>query len=212
MFKIIEITKIVSGKNIRNERDTDINELAESIETNGLINPLLVKPLNDGRYEVIAGHRRYEAIRRLGFSHVECNITDETSEKDLMLAQIAENVQRKDMSASEYVEVFDELKERFGVKQNQIARYFNKSQSWVTNQYQAVRLLDSMYGNDVPAEMKKKSVAQIKAAVKKNMAVEAVHIFCKGMSIKTKGHTYTITCLDSAAENALRQFIQEREI
>ena len=107
MFKIIEMAKIVSGKNIRNERDADLQELADSIEANGLINPILVKPRSDGKYEVVAGHRRYEAVKRLGLPHIECNITDETSERDLMIMQIAENVQRKEMSALEYVEVFE---------------------------------------------------------------------------------------------------------
>lgn len=99
MFKIIEMEKIISGKNIRNERDTDIQELADSIETNGLINPILVKQIGNGKYEVVAGHRRYEAVKRLGLPHIECNITEETSEKDLLLAQVAENIQRKNMSA-----------------------------------------------------------------------------------------------------------------
>ena len=212
MFKIIEMAKIVSGKNIRNERDADLQELADSIEANGLINPILVKPRSDGKYEVVAGHRRYEAVKRLGLPHIECNITDETSERDLMIMQIAENVQRKEMSALEYVEVFDELKERYGVKQNQIARYFNKSDVWVTNQYQAARMLENLYGENIPEEMKKKGAGQIKAIAKKTMGVDAERLYCKGMSVKVKGHTYTITCVDNSTENALRKFIDARKI
>ena len=213
MFKIIELDKIVSGKNIRNERDEEINELAKSIEENGLINPLYVKKIGGGKYEIIAGHRRFEAVKRLRLPYVECNIADdEKDEKDVMLAQIAENIQRKSMSALELVECFEEMKKRFGVKQYQIAHYFNKDETWVSNQYQAVKLLQSEYGEKVPAEMRNKTAGQIKAAAQRKTRGEAKMIFCKGMIVKVKGHTYTITCQENTAENELVKFIQARKI
>ena len=213
MFKIIEVDKIVSGKNIRNERDEEINELAKSIEENGLINPLYVKPRGDGKYVIIAGHRRFEAVKRLRLPYVECNIADdEKDEKDVMLAQIAENVQRKDMSALELVDCFDDMKKRFGVKQNQIARYFNKTETWVTNQYQAVKLLDSMYGGNIPKDMQKKTAGQIKLAAQRQTKGDTERLLCKGMSVKIDGHKYTITCTNVNTENALVKFIQARKI
>ena len=212
MFKIIEMAKIKSGKNIRNERDTDIQELADSIEANGLINPIMVKAIGGGLYEVVAGHRRYEAVKRLGLPHIECNITDETSERDLMLAQLAENVQRKDMSALELVECFDELKKRFGINQHQLARYFHKSDAWVTNQYQAARILEQQFGEDIPAEARKMGAGQIKYAAKKTMGADVERVLCNGMSVKVKEHVYTITCVNNATENALRDFINERKL
>jgi ParB family chromosome partitioning protein len=212
MFKIIEMAKIKSGKNIRNERDADIQELADSIEANGLINPIMVKAIGGGLYEVVAGHRRYEAVKRLGLPHIECNITDETSERDLMLAQIAENVQRKDMSALELVACFDDLKKRFNVNQKQLARYFHKSDVWVTNQYQAVKLLNQQYGKDIPEDVRKMGAGQIKYAAKKKMGADIEHVLCKGMSVKVKGHCYTITCVNNATENALREFINKRKL
>ena len=212
MFKIIEMAKIKSGKNIRNERDTDIQELADSIEANGLINPIMVKAIGGGLYEVVAGHRRYEAVKRLGLPHIECNITDETSERDLMLAQIAENVQRKDMSALELVACFDDLKKRFGINQHQLARYFHKSDVWVTNQYQAARIVEAQFGEDIPADVRKKGAGAIKYAAKKAMGPDVERVLCNCMSVKVKGHVYTITCVNNATENALRGFINERKL
>jgi len=215
MFKIIEVEKIVNGKNIRCERDDEINELAKSIKENGLINPILVKKIAGGKYEVIAGHRRFEAVKRLRLPQIECNITEsDLSEKDIVLQQIAENIQRKDMSAQELVDCFDDLKHRFGIKQNQIARIFNKSDTWVTNQYQAVSLLNKMYGDSgvIPEEMKKKTAGQIKLAASKKMGAEIEKIMCKGMSVKVKGHVYTITCVNNATENALMKFINTRKL
>lgn len=213
MFKIIETEKIVSGKNIRYEKDDEINELAKSIEENGLINPILVKRIAGGKYEVIAGHRRFEAVKRLRMQEIECNITDDImTEKEVVFAQIAENIQRKDMSALELVDCFDDLKKRFGIKQNQIARYFNKSETWVTNQYQAVKLLDKLYGGKVPEAAQKKTAGQIKLEASKKMGEEIEKLLCKGMSVKIKGHTYTITCVNNATENALRKFIEARKL
>ena len=215
MFKVIEVEKIRSGKNIRNEMDDGINELMQSIQVNGLINPILVKRIAGGKYEVIAGHRRFEAVKRLRQDFIECNIVEEElSDKDVVLQQIAENVQRKDMSAVELVDCFDDLKNRFGVKQYQIAKLFNKSDKWVSYQYSAVKMLDQMYGDKsvIPEDVKKKTASQIKNTAKKKMSGDDENILCKGMSVKVKGHVYTITCVNNATENALRKFIETRKL
>ena len=213
MFKVIELEKITNGKNIRNERDEEINELAKSIEENGLINPIFVKRIAGGKYEVIAGHRRFEAVKRLRLPYIECNIADdEKTEKDVLFTQIAENVQRKDMSALELVECFEDMKKRYGYKQNQIARIFNKTETWVTNQYQAVKLLNSMYGESVPKDMQKKTAGQIKLAAQKEMNRSAEEILCRGMRVKVQGHKYTISCTNNATENALVKFIMTRKL
>ncbi len=70
MLKEIEVEKIESGKNIRNEHDDEIIELMQSIEKQGLINPILVQKKDKGKYEVIAGHRRFEAVKRLSLIHI----------------------------------------------------------------------------------------------------------------------------------------------
>jgi ParB family chromosome partitioning protein len=167
MLKVLEVAKIVQGKNIRNERDSEILELADSIDKQGLINPITVQKCEDGKYVVVAGHRRFEAIKRLGWPHVECNIFEDLNEKEIILAQIAENCQRKNMSAAELVDVFEDLKERFNMNQGAIAKRFGKSETWVSNQYQAVRLLASQYGEKVPKSEKKKTAGQIKHDAKK---------------------------------------------
>ena len=212
MLKILDVDNIVNGKNIRNEKDDQITELAASILKQGLINPILVrKREKDGKYVVIAGHRRFSAVKYLGLPHIECNILeDDMSEADILCAQIAENVQRKNMSAWELVEVFEDMKKRLHLNQNQIGAKFGKSGVWVANQYQAVRALDSMYGGDIPAEAKKKTYAQIKSEAQASMGMEKELILCAGMKIKVVGHTYHISCIDNKAETAFRAFIDKR--
>lgn len=210
MLKVLEVAKIVQGKNIRNERDSEILELAESIDRQGLINPITVQKRDDGKYEVIAGHRRFEAVKRLGWPHVECNIFEDLNEKEIILAQIAENCQRKQMSASELVDVFEDMKERFNMNQGAIAKRFGKSETWVSNQYQAVRLLASQYGEKIPKAEKKKTAGQIKHDVKKKMAGQEL-IIAEGMKIQVIGHKYTIFCQTNEAENELRDFIKSHK-
>lgn len=208
MLKLLEMKNIVSGKNIRNEHDDEITELASSIEKQGLINPILVQKRDDGKYEVIAGHRRYEAVKRLGLPHIECNVFEDLSEKDVLLTQLAENVQRKNMSAWELVELFEDMKKRFRLNNENIAKLMGKSAPWVSNQYEAVKLLESQYGKNIPKEEKKKSYAMIRTATKK-ITHDCEIILCKGMKIKVTGHIYHINCGDISVENALREFIEK---
>lgn len=210
MLKVLEVAKIVQGKNIRNERDSEILELADSIDKQGLINPITVQKREDGKYVVVAGHRRFEAIKRLGWPHVECNIFEDLNEKEIILAQIAENCQRKNMSASELVDTFEDLKERFSMNQGAIAKRFGKSETWVSNQYQAVRLLASQYGEKVPKAEKEKTAGQIKNDVKKKMAGSEL-IIAEGMKVQVIGHKYTIFCQTNEAENELRDFIKSHK-
>lgn len=207
MLKVLEVSQIEQGKNIRNERDSEILELAESIDRQGLLNPITVQMGKYGRYEVIAGHRRFEAVKRLGLPHIECNVLDDLNEKEVILAQIAENCQRKQLSASELVDTFEDLKERFKMNQAAIAKQFGKSDTWVSNQYQAVRLLASQYGEKVPKAEKEKTAGQIKHDVKKKMAGSEL-IIAEGMKVQIMGHKYTIFCQTNEAENELRKFIK----
>ncbi len=210
MLKVLEVSQIVQGKNIRNERDSEILELAESIDRQGLLNPITVQKRDDGKYVVIAGHRRLEAVKRLGLPHIECNIFEDLNDKEIILAQIAENCQRKQMSATELVDVFEDLKKRFNMNQSAIATRFGKSDTWVANQYQAVRLLASQYGEKVPKSEKKKTAGQIKNDVKKKMAGHEL-IIAEGMKVQVIGHKYTIFCQTNEAENELRDFIKKHK-
>ena len=210
MLKVLEVSQIEQGKNIRNERDREILELAESIDRQGLLNPITVQMGKHGKYVVIAGHRRLEAIKRLGLPHVECNILDDLNEKEIILAQIAENCQRKQMSALELVDVFEDMKKRFKMTQSAIAKQFGKTDAWVTNQYQAVRLLESQYGEKVPKAEKEKTAGQIKHDAKKKMAGSEL-IIAEGMKVQVIGHKYTIFCQTNEAENELRDFIKKHK-
>lgn len=142
--KILPISQIDYGRNIRTERDEDIVELAKSIEKNGIITPLTVRPKN-GRYEVVCGHRRWRAANLVEDDMlVPCVIIESVPAEDLEIMQIDENLQRKSMSAWELVQIFNDWKRR-GKTQAQIAAMLGKTQGWVSSQYSAAAQIEKAY-------------------------------------------------------------------
>ena len=114
-----------------------LSELSESIKQHGLIQPLLVRPTKDGRYQIIAGERRWRASRMAGLSSVPVVIREMD---DIKAAEIAliENLQREDLNPIEEAKGFKNLIDNFGMTQEEIAVSVGKSRSAVAN---ALRLL-----------------------------------------------------------------------
>lgn len=211
MVKTIEVSKIIGGSNVRNEKDESITELAASIDQNGLLQPITVRQMGN-LYEVIAGHRRLEAIKLLKEPFVECNIID-CSDKDRVILQCIENIQRKNMSAYELVSVFDEMKQKYSCTNKSLARYFNKPDSWVADQYMAVRLLNKQYESGIiPEEAKKMSAGTIKTKFTKKRKGDSIAIECNGFNVRHNGHSYVINCFTGEAEVEIMQFIEQRKL
>jgi len=105
--------------------DEDIERLANSIQSTGLINPITVYKKNE-RYEVIAGHRRYLAAKLAGLKTVMARVV-EGDEKKKVSIMLAENLSRKDLSPMEEASVYAEIQEQWGWSKKQIARVVGKS-------------------------------------------------------------------------------------
>ena len=210
MLKCIDINKLVSKMNVREEKDETIKELADSIRINGLLSPITVRELSNGKYEILAGHRRYEALKRLNEPVVECNIIEDVvTNDDVIRVQLAENIQRKNMSAFEYVKIFEKLKSEYGVSNSKLALFLNKSVSWVHDQYVAVEFLNRKYGDKIPEEMMKKSASTIKAAYYRGHKDEAIKRDGKGFTCTQKRHSYILFCTDFDFETKLQKFLKE---
>jgi ParB family chromosome partitioning protein len=115
-----------------------LRELADSIRQRGLIQPLLVRPLNgDGRYELIAGERRWRAAKDAGLTILPAIVREATDQEALEIALI-ENLQREDLNAIEEARAYEQLATQFGLTQEQIAEKVGRSRAAVAN---AMRLL-----------------------------------------------------------------------
>jgi ParB family chromosome partitioning protein len=137
--------KLVNINDIEPKRDQPrkyfdeeaLKELADSIAMHGIIQPLLVRPLSDGGYQLIAGERRWRAARMAGLMQVPVVIKEMTDEEAMELALI-ENLQREDLNPIEEAEGFKLLMDTYSFTQEQAAEKVGKSRPAVAN---ALRLL-----------------------------------------------------------------------
>lgn len=114
-----------------------LNELAESIKEHGILQPLVVTPLPQGKYELIAGERRLQAAKQAGLTTVPVLVRDAGEQQKLELA-IIENVQRHDLNPIEEAKAYARLMDEFGLTQEETAQKMGKSRSTVANM---IRLL-----------------------------------------------------------------------
>lgn len=112
-------------------------ELSDSIREHGVLQPLLVRPMPNGTYKLVAGERRFRASKIAGLSEVPVTIREMTDEQEQIFALI-ENLQREDLNAIEQAEGLKVLIDEFGLTQEEAAQRVGKSRSAVTN---AIRLL-----------------------------------------------------------------------
>lgn len=117
--------------------DDSLAELARSIAQHGIIQPLLVRPLADGGYQLVAGERRWRAARIAGLAEVPV-IVRELSEDEVMVLSLIENLQREDLNPIEEALGFQKLIDTFALSQEQTAEKVGKSRPAVAN---ALRLL-----------------------------------------------------------------------
>lgn len=149
MTREIPISRIAYGVNVRREKDEDIQALADSIEKYDVLQPLVVRPTGDGRYEVLCGHRRLKALKKAGGDiTVPCIIREDIEDQDVLRVQLEENIQRKQMSAAELVAAFDGIKRQYGGKLSNkaLAEMLHKKEAWVMTQYFAMNTARKMYG------------------------------------------------------------------
>lgn len=153
---LVNINDIEPNRN-QPRKDFDeeaLSELAESIATHGLIQPIVVKPNLDGTYMIIAGERRWRACRIANISEVPV-IIKETDDKTLMEIALIENLQREDLNAVEEALGYKALIEDYSLTQEEVAKRMGKSRSAVTN---VLRLLSLE-----PAELEALRIGSITA-------------------------------------------------
>jgi ParB family chromosome partitioning protein len=116
-----------------------IGELASSIQSVGVVQPIVVRPVSGGRYQVIAGERRWEASRTLGLKTIPA-IVRQVSNEQAMEMTIIENLQREDLNAMEQARAYERLGREFGLTQEQMAQRTGKERSSVANFMRLLKL------------------------------------------------------------------------
>ena len=109
-----------------------LSELADSISSKGILQPLLVRPIEEGRYQIIAGERRWRASRMVGLTEVPV-IIKEMEDSEAMEIALIENLQREDLTPTEEANGYKTLMEKYELTQEEVAKVVGKSRSAVTN-------------------------------------------------------------------------------
>ena len=120
--------------------DQGLEELAKSIALQGVIQPLLVRRSREkGKYQIIAGERRWRAAQLAHLSEVPVFLKD-LSDEDVMLVALIENLQREDLNAAEEASALQELKDKLSITQEELARRLGKSRSMIANSLRLLQL------------------------------------------------------------------------
>src|SRR5271154_6973750 len=131
---LLPLTQLVSGKYQPRTRMDEgaLGELADSIRSQGLMQPILVRAVGSGRYEIIAGERRMRAARMAGLTEVPVLVRDVPDESAAVMALI-ENIQREDLNPLEEAQGLKRLVDEFGMTHEAAAVAIGRSRSAVTN-------------------------------------------------------------------------------
>lgn len=142
MLKISEIEPNRSQPR-RDFDENSLSDLAQSISQHGLLQPLLVRPLPIGGYQIVAGERRYRACRMAGLTEVPVTIR-ELSDTETMELALIENLQREDLSPIEEALGYKALIDEHGFSQEEVATSIGKSRPAIANSLRILKLPDSV--------------------------------------------------------------------
>jgi ParB family chromosome partitioning protein len=129
-IRMIPIEKIDPNPQQARSELGDIKELMESIKQKGILEPIIVRPIQ-GRYEIIAGERRFIASKRLGLKEMPC-IEKHVEDNEAMEIALIENLQRKDLDAFEEADGLQALADMYGYSHQDIAKKIGKARSTIT--------------------------------------------------------------------------------
>ena len=124
-------------------REEALDELASSIAARGVIQPIIVRPVGGGRYQLVAGERRWRAAQRARLHEIPA-VVRELDQREVMALALIENLQREDLNPLEEARAYQKLAEDEGMTQAEIARLVDKSRSHVANFQRLLALPDDV--------------------------------------------------------------------
>ena len=196
----VKLVDIVPNKDQPRKRfnESALSELADSISQHGVIQPLLVRPLSGGTYQLVAGERRWRASRMAGLKEVPVVIKDLSDEEASVIAMI-ENLQREDLNAIEEADGIKYLMTKYGLTQEEVSERVGKSRSAVANSLRLLKLPESVseYVRDgiisaghakalLPLENEDKMISLCNTIIKDNLSVREVEKIVKSMLTEKK--------------------------
>jgi ParB family chromosome partitioning protein len=167
----------------RNFDEDKLRELADSIAAQGVVQPVVVRPVEDGRYELIAGERRWRASQLAGLSEIPA-VVREVDDQTAMAMGLIENIQRDDLNPLEEAQALHRLTDEFSLTHQEAADAVGRSRASVSN---LLRLLDLNPEVKALIDQKKLEMGHARAllALKGGMQSEvAAKVAAKGLSVR----------------------------
>ena len=140
-LQLLPLDLIQRGK-YQPRRDMDVTaleELSQSIKTHGVMQPIVVRPVGDGRFEIVAGERRWRATQQAGLDRIPALVRELPDEAAIAMALI-ENIQREDLNPIEEAMALQRLQQEFQLTQQQVAEAVGKSRVTITNLLRLIAL------------------------------------------------------------------------
>lgn len=129
-----------------------LKELADSISEHGVVQPIIVRPLERGKYELVVGERRLRASQSLGMDRIPAVVKGFTNEQMMEIA-LVENIQRQDLNPIEEAMAYKRLMEEFGMTQEKLSQRISKSRSLIANMVRLLSLPQSIIDNVAVGEI-----------------------------------------------------------
>lgn len=163
---LVDVTSIKTNPNQPRKifKEKDLEELTESIKENGIIQPLIVAEIENGKYELVAGERRYRAAKKAGLEQVPV-VVKRATDREKMIMSIIENVQRSDLNCVEEALAYYQLMNEYKLTQEEVAKKLGKERSSVAN-YLRILNLPRPVIDFLQKEMLSLGHAKVLAAVK----------------------------------------------
>lgn len=142
----IPLSKIKANPNQprKDFNDSKMEELILSVKEKGILQPIAVRELKNGDYEIIAGERRYRAAQSVGLKSIPAYILSISNESEIMEYALIENIQRVDLDPIEESEAFALLKSKYNLSQKEISKRVGKSRSLIANSLRLLKLPSSI--------------------------------------------------------------------
>ena len=163
--------------------ETALAELADSIAAHGVLQPLLVRPMAGGRYQIVAGERRWRAARMAGLSEVPALIRELSDSETDQLALI-ENLQREDLNAVETAQGYKRLMEKYGMTQEQLSEAVGKSRPAIANTLRILTLPEDILPMVANGSLSAGHAKAILSAPEEKRLELAKKIAAEGLSVR----------------------------
>ena len=204
--------------------DASLAELADSISSKGVLQPLIVRPIEGNRYQIVAGERRWRAGRMAGLTEMPVVIKD-LADSEAMEIALIENLQREDLTSIEEAKGYKTLMDKYNLTQEEVSRAVGKSRPAVTNSLrllslpeEVIKLLESgrITAGHARALLSLKSKNEMEyvaqEAIRENMSVRQLEQFIQKMHHKRKGkdREYNREAIYDEVEIALKEYLGRR--